>query len=105
MGVSKVEEEDISKVKNRGEDKRQQGMQLRHKGGGLPKIDAVFFSFLCFFFVAPNTFNTPAQEWKADAETFKVSKGPKRRLKMDQGSTAVCCVASSCEVHVQYITN
>lgn len=49
MGVSKVEEEDISKVKNRGEDKRQQGMQLRRKGGGLPKIDADVFSF--FFFL------------------------------------------------------
>lgn len=48
MGVYKVEEEDISKVKNRGEDKRQQGMQLRRKGGRLPKIDACFFFF--FFF-------------------------------------------------------
>lgn len=47
VGVYKVEEEDISKVKNRGEDKRQQGMQLRRKGGRLPKIDACFFfSFL-----------------------------------------------------------
>lgn len=73
MGVHKVEEEDISKVKNRGEAKRQQGMQLGRKGGGLPKIDACFFSFL-YFFVAPDTSNTTAQEGKGDAETFKVSK-------------------------------
>lgn len=45
VGVYKGEEKDISKVKNRGEDKRQQGMQLRHRGGGLPKIDAYVFLF------------------------------------------------------------
>lgn len=70
MGVYKGEEEDISKVKNRGEEKRRQGMQLRRKGGGLPKIDACVV-----FFVAPNTSNIPAQEGEGDAETFKVSKG------------------------------
>lgn len=55
----------------REEEKRQQGIQLRHKGGEIPKIDACLF----FFFVAPNTPNAAAQEGKEDTETFKVSKG------------------------------
>ncbi len=73
MGVSKVEEEDISKVKNRGEDKRQQGMRLRRKGGGLPKIDAYVFSF----FVSPSTSNTPAQGGEERCRNFPSFKGPK----------------------------
>jgi len=66
VGVYKGEEKDISKVKNRGEDKRQQGMQLRHKGAGLPKIDACVFVF-CFFFAESITSKTPAEEWNGDA--------------------------------------
>lgn len=43
-------------------------MQLRHKGGIIPKINRAFFC-------VPNTSNTPVQEEKGGAETFHVSKG------------------------------
>lgn len=70
MGVHKVEEEDVSKVENRGEEKRQQGMQLRRKGRGLPKIDA-WALFFPSFFVAPDT-STPQPEM--EKEMRKLSK-------------------------------
>lgn len=37
MGVHKAEEKDSSNVKRRGE-KKEQGMELRHTGGGLSEI-------------------------------------------------------------------
>lgn len=87
-GFTKGRKNDISKVKNWGEDKRQQGMKPRRKGGETPKIDCVaYFSSIS---VAPTS-----PQCKEGREAHKLSKFQRAKVLTKSGPRKHCSMLCS----------